>query len=102
MGAVVGELWLRAAGPGRLGLRQRQPRDRHAVGRAADVVDAELGEEAERGGIARVLAADADLEARIGATAALDGDAHELADALLVERDEGIEVVEPLALIGGE
>ena len=39
-----------------------------------------------------MLAADTDLEVRLDATAALDSDAHQVADAFLVERLERIPV----------
>ena len=46
------------------GLRGRDPRDRHAVGRAGDVVDARVVEEVDRVRVAAVLAADAELQVR--------------------------------------
>src|SRR5262245_51503430 len=73
------------------GLRRGEPRDRHAVGRAGDVVEADVVAEGDGGGIATVLAADADLELRAGLAAARDADLDELADAFLVKRDEGID-----------
>ena len=62
-------------------LRRRQPGDRHAVGRAGDVVEADLLAEGDRGRIAAVLAADAELDVRPRRAAALGGDADQLADA---------------------
>src|SRR5690606_38886309 len=62
----------------------------------------EAGEEAQRLRIACMLTADADLEIGVRTLAALDGQRHQLAYALFVERHEGIELVEALALVGGE
>src|SRR5580693_9718111 len=45
-------------------------------------------EETDRGGVAAMLAADADLEPGPRGAPALDGDPHELADALLIDRRE--------------
>src|SRR5436309_2761147 len=63
------------------GLRRGETGDRHAVGRAGDVVEADLVAEGDGGGIAAVLAADADLELRARLAAARDADLDELADA---------------------
>ena len=52
---------LRLAGPQRR-LRRRQPGDRHAVGRGADVIEADALAEGDAGRIAAMLAADAELE----------------------------------------
>jgi hypothetical protein len=46
------------------GLRRREPRDRHAEGRAGDVVEADLLAEGDGGRVAAMLAADAELEVR--------------------------------------
>src|SRR5450755_1506151 len=48
------------------GLRRGQPRDRHAVGRARNVIQSDLMAEHNGGGIAAMLAANPDLEARAG------------------------------------
>ncbi len=79
------------------GLCGGNPGDRHAVRRAADVVEPGELEEADRVGIAAVLAADAQLE--IGAGLAPDPrrQPHEPADAGLVDRLERA-AVEHLAL----
>src|SRR5437899_8818282 len=55
-----------------LRLRRGQPRDGHAVGRAGHVVEAGAVEEADRRGVAAVLAAHADLQRRLHAAALLD------------------------------
>ena len=55
-------------------LRRGQTRDRHAIRRGADVVEADLFEEMNRRRIAAVLAADADLQIGPRLAAALDAD----------------------------
>src|SRR5260221_14229793 len=74
--------------------------DGDGVGGARDVVEPDLLAELDRGGIAAMLAADAELEVLARPPAALAGDAHELADALDIERDEGIVREDALFLIG--
>ena len=56
--------------------------------------------EGDGGGIAAVLAADADLELRTRLAAARDADLDELTDAFLIERDEGIDLQDALRHIG--
>jgi hypothetical protein len=46
---------------GQLGLRGGEAGDRHPVGRARDVIEPDFAAEADRGGVAAVLAADAEL-----------------------------------------
>src|SRR5712691_3421189 len=67
-----------------------EPRDRHAIRRAADVVEPELVAELHGGTVAPMLAADADLDVRLRAPPPLDADPHQVADAALVERLERI------------
>ena len=55
--------------PGQRRLRGGEAGDRHAVGRAGDVVEAELVAELDRVRIAAVFAADAELDVRAGAAA---------------------------------
>src|SRR6267143_3441502 len=62
------------------GLGSRQSRHRHSVRRAADVIQAERVAELDRGGIATVLTADADLHIAPGLTPFLDRDLHQPAD----------------------
>ena len=50
-----------------------QPRDRHPERRAGDVVQADRVEEVDRGGVAAVLAADAELEVGVDLAAGLAG-----------------------------
>src|SRR3954469_18931705 len=71
-------------------LSRRPPRQRHAIGRAADVVEPEAVAERDRVGLAAVLAADAQLQVVLDAAAALDRDAHQVADTILVERLERV------------
>src|SRR4051794_13363855 len=84
------------------GLRGGEAGDRDAVGRAGDVVEADRMAEGDGGGIAAVLAADADLERGARHTTACDADLDELADAFLVERDEGIDRQDALGHVGAE
>src|SRR5947209_2992258 len=71
-------------------LRRGKPGDRHAEGRAGDVVERHRLAESDAGGIAAVLAADAELDPGARFSPALGRDLYEFADALLVERHEGI------------
>src|SRR4051794_24850745 len=66
-------------------LRGREARDGDAEGRAGDVVEAHLAEEADRRGIAAVLAADPELDLRALRAAAERGHLDERADAHRVE-----------------
>src|SRR5205085_3045820 len=83
-------------------LRRRQPGDRHAVGRGADIIEADLLAESDAGRVAAMLAAYAELEVRFHQGAALRRDRDQLADALDVEADEGIAGEDALFDIGGE
>src|SRR5262249_60511166 len=80
------------------GLRRRQPRDRHAVGRAGDVIEPGLVAEEHRGGIAAMLAANAELELGPRLAAALAGDLDQFAHALGIERGKRV-VLEDAALL---
>lgn len=80
-------------------LRRCDAGDGHAVGGAGYVVHAELGAELHGGGLAAVLAADADLEVGAGGTAFLDAHLNELADAFLVEHFEGIGLDDAVLLV---
>src|SRR4051794_1949716 len=70
------------------GLRGGHARDRHAVRRAADVVESSHVEEGDRLRVAAVLAADAQLELRLRLAAGPGGEPDEPADAGLVDRLE--------------
>src|SRR5690606_31626503 len=83
-------------------LRRRQPGDRDAVGRGADVIEAGLLAEGDARRIAAVLSADAELDVGPGRPAPLGGEGDELADALDVEADEGIAGIDALVDVGGE
>src|ERR1700687_2112844 len=83
-------------------LRRGQPRDRHAVGRARDVVQSDLVAERDRSRIAAMLAADPDLDVRAGLAAAGDADLHQLADAVAIDRDEGVDLEDSLGDVGRE
>src|SRR5262249_48522865 len=71
-------------------LRRGEARDRHAIGRRADVVEADVVEEVHRGGVAAVLAADAELQVAARPPPALDAGADDVADAGDVDRRERI------------
>ena len=83
-------------------LRRREPGDRHAVGRGADIIEADALAEGDAGRIAAMLAANAELEVRPGRPAALDRDRDQLADALDVDADEGVAGEDALLDIGAE
>src|ERR1700712_992433 len=83
-------------------LRGGEPRDRNAIGRAGDIIQPALVAERHRGGIAAVFAANADLEARAGLASARHADLHQLADAVAIDRDEGIDLQNSLGDIGAE
>ena len=72
------------------GLGCSQTCDGHAERRAAHVVQAGLVEEADRGGVTTVLTADAALQFGALATATVDTQLHQLANAFLVEGVERI------------
>src|SRR6266403_5618377 len=84
------------------GLRGGQPRDRDAVGRARDVIEANLVAERDGGGIAAMLSTDPDLDIRAGLAAAHDADLHQLANAVAIDRDERIDLQNPLCDVGAE
>src|SRR5437867_9440088 len=76
-----------ASGPGvaDLGLGRRQPGDGDHVRRAGDVGHANSVAEVDRGRLATVLAADADLQIGPRPAPALDPDPDQLADSLLIQ-----------------
>src|SRR3954469_8245619 len=104
-----GSIWTLTAGghgldPGLLQRRLsgRQPRQRHAIGRAADVVETERVAERDRVGLAAVLAADAQLDALLRAAAPLDRDAHQVADAALIDGLERVSLQHAVLEVAGE
>ena len=76
--------------------------DRHAEGRAGDVVEADLVAELDGGRIAAVLTADTAVEFGTGRTAELDRHLHQLADAHRVETGEGIGFVDLVRIVCGQ
>ena len=70
-------------------------------GRAAHVVEAGPVEEGDRLGVAAVLAAHAELQRRPGGPAPLGAQAHQLADAVGVDRLERVALQQPLLEVGG-
>ena len=58
--------------------------------------------EGDGGGIATMLAANADLEIGTGLAPARDADLDELADAIAIDRDERIDLQDSLCDIGAE
>src|SRR6185369_11726448 len=82
------------------GLRGGEAGDRHAVGRAADVVQADALAELDRRRVAAVFAADAQLYIGPGRPAPFGGDADQVADAFLVQADEGVLLEDALLDIG--
>src|ERR1700675_3335577 len=84
------QLPFRAGAFAERGLRCGEPRNRHAKRRARHVVERDLVAERDRGRIAAVLAADAELEIFADLAAARGGDADELADARAVDRDKRV------------
>src|SRR5882757_9260654 len=84
------------------GLRGGETRDRHPIGRARDVVEADLVAERDGGGIAAMLAADAHLQIGPRLASARDADLDELADAVAIDRDEGIDLENALGDVGAE
>src|SRR3954447_11381637 len=84
------------------GLRGGEPRDRHAERRARHVVEPDLVAEGDRGRVAAVLAADADLELGAGLAPAFDADAHQFADTLPVDRHERVGLEDAARRIGPE
>src|SRR5690349_22467108 len=84
------------------GLGGGQAGDRHAVGRAADVIQADALAELDRGRVAAMLAADAELDIRPLGPAALGGQPYKITNAVLVETDEGVLLEDALLDIGVE
>jgi hypothetical protein len=66
-------------------LRGGEPRDRHAEGRAGDIVQSDFVTEGDRGRIAPVLSANAKLEFGACLAPAFGRDPNEFADAIAVD-----------------
>src|SRR3546814_4530412 len=71
-------------------MRRREARDGHAVGRGADVIEADFFAEMDARRVAAMFAADAELDAVTGRPTTGRGEVDELADPLDVEADEGV------------
>src|SRR4029079_9296660 len=77
-------------------------RQRHAVRRAAHVVETEPVAELDGLRLATVLTADAELDVGLRRTPTLDADPHQVSDAALVEGLEGILLEHAVLEIEGE
>src|ERR1700722_13000637 len=86
VGSVIDLLAL----PAQRRLRRRQPRDRRAIGRTGHVVQTHLLAERDRGGVAAVLATDAELDVAAHRPPTLGRDADQLAHALAVDGHERV------------
>src|SRR5262249_44822547 len=64
--------------------------DRHPVRRTRHIVEPDLVAELNRGRVAAVFAADAELEVAARLASAFSGDPHKLADAVTVDRHERV------------
>src|SRR5262245_22106851 len=84
------------------GLGGGEAGDRHAVRRAADVVEPQAVAERHRVRLAAVLAADAELEVVLDRAAPLDRDPHQVADTALVEGLERVALKHPVLEVAGE
>src|ERR1700722_10596947 len=82
--------------PAQRRLRGGEAGDWNAKGGARDVVESRLFTEGDRGRIAAVFAADAELEVGPGRATALGGDGDEFADAFSVQGHERISLEQPL------
>ena len=72
--------------------------DRHAEGRAGDIIKADIVAELDRARVAAVLTADTAVELRVDGLAERNGHLHELADAVLIKLCERI-VLKDLGVI---
>src|SRR5580658_419466 len=81
---------LRARQLAQRGLRRGEPRDRHPERRARYVVELDLVAERDRRRIAAMLTANPELEVSPRFAATLGSDTDEFADAVAVDRHEGI------------
>src|ERR1700738_1565066 len=84
------------------GLRGGEPCDGHAEWRARHIVEPYLMAESDRRRIAAMFPANADLEFGAPRATAFHPDAHELANALTVDRDEWVRRKNPVRHIGAE
>ena len=77
-----------------------QAGDGHAEGGAGDIVQAHIVAELHGGGVAAVLAADAQLQVGAGLAAQLAGHFHQTAHAGLIQTGEGIALVDLVGVVG--
>src|SRR3954452_4831436 len=75
--------------------------DRHAEGRAADVVEAGLVEQGDRLRVAAVLAAHAELELGLDRPTPLGADLHQFTNPVAVDRLERVALEQALFEVGG-
>ena len=80
----------------------RQAGDRHAEGRAADIVVADDVAELDRVGVAAMLAADAHFQVGAGLAAIVDRHLHQAANAIAVDGLEGILGQDALRHVGDQ
>src|SRR3546814_20603218 len=71
-------------------LRRREPRDRHAVRRRADVIEPQPLAKPDRGRVAAMLAADAELDTGPGLAPARRRELDQFADAPDIDADERV------------
>ena len=64
--------------------------DRHAEGRAGNIIKADVVAELDGSRVAAVLTADTAVELRVDGLAHSDGHLHELADAVLIKHGDGL------------
>ena len=93
--ALAADRERRHPGVGERRLSGCEARERHAVGRAADVVEPEAVAERDRARLAPCSPQMPIFSPGLRAAAALDGDPHQVADAFLVEHLEGIALQDP-------
>ena len=77
-----------------------QPGDGHPEGGAGDIIQSNVVAEHDRGGIAAVLAADAQVDVGVGGPAPAAGVVDQAAHAVLVQLGEGIELIDLLLIVG--
>src|SRR5579871_896152 len=84
------------------GLCRGKPRDRHAIGRAGHVVEPDLDAEGDRGGIAAMLAANAELNVFPRLPAARGRDPDKFTHAFAVDRYERVDGKNAFAGVNAE
>src|SRR5207248_8068326 len=84
---------------GQFGLGGGETSDRYAVGRARHVVEPDFAAELDRGGVAAMLAADAELDVGARLAAAFGGDPDHLADPGGVDRHKRVMLENPQLLV---